>query len=243
MNKKIFRVLSVGALVLAFLGPLAASASAAPPPPGYPTQQIMTTANNPALGSIPIRRGFYDAAVNQGFGFDKAWNYHNIWSGEAMRRVMLSTNYTKQGNGNYALKAYAGKYVCQGNRCQRTDQRELIGVHNGRSYDKYFNQRVGGLMGMQTMYCNQGGVVRCPSWVTYSITNPGVNNPYSAPAAESSNGVESLPPSSPEKSALEREKAQEPEIKQLFSEIAAGITELSFSYTPLPLEIANPNSP
>ncbi len=36
----------------------------------------MTTANNPSLGSIPIRRGFYDSAADQGFGFDKAWNKH-----------------------------------------------------------------------------------------------------------------------------------------------------------------------
>jgi len=28
---------------------------------------------------------------------DKAWNKHNIWSVEAMRKVMLSTNITTQG--------------------------------------------------------------------------------------------------------------------------------------------------
>lgn len=202
----------------------------------------MTTANNPSLGSIPIRRGFYDSAARQGFGFDKAWNKHNIWSGEAMRRVMLSTNYFMQGNGNYALKAYAGKYTCQGNRCRLTDQRQLIGVHNGRSYDRYFNQRVGGLMGMQTLYCNQGGAERCPNWVTYAITNPGTPNPYNSPAMEPSNNTENLP-SPAEESALAREKAQEPESTEVLNAIASGETELNFSYTPLPEEIPNPNRP
>jgi hypothetical protein len=52
----------VAAFAIGSLG-TAAPATAAEPRAGYPTQQIMTTANNPTLGSIPIRRGFWNADV------------------------------------------------------------------------------------------------------------------------------------------------------------------------------------
>ena len=85
------------ALMASFLVAGAGPAVAAQPPTGYPTSQVMATASNPTLGSIQIRRGFYDGAIDQGWGMDKAWNKHNIWSVEAMRKVMLSTNLTTQG--------------------------------------------------------------------------------------------------------------------------------------------------
>lgn len=211
----------------------AVPASAAQPPPGYPTSQVMATAANPTLGSIEIRRGFYDGAIDQGWGMDKAWNKHNIWSVEAMRRVMLSTNITPQGL-QYLLKAYAGKYQCSGSTCTLTDQREVRGIYDTQSFQYYYGWPVGGKMGMLTMYCEQGGAPLCPNWVTYSITNPGVHNPYrsSTPSADSVLTAE--------QSAEQAEIMASDEIVELDEAVASGEVQVAFSYEPLPQLINAP---
>jgi len=43
---------------------VAAPAQAAQPPTGYPTGQITTTATNPKLGFISIRRGFWESDLD-----------------------------------------------------------------------------------------------------------------------------------------------------------------------------------
>ncbi|MFK4298797.1 hypothetical protein ABH924_003970 [Arthrobacter sp. GAS37] len=57
-HTKIWMVRAAMVIVAAFaIGSLgtAAPATAAEPRAGYPTQQIMAAANNPTVGSIPIR--------------------------------------------------------------------------------------------------------------------------------------------------------------------------------------------
>ncbi|MCZ9884950.1 hypothetical protein [Arthrobacter sp. B2a2-09] len=228
----------VAAFAIGSLG-TAAPATAAEPPTGYPTQQIVTTANNPTVGSIPIRRGFWNADYpggDRGWGMDKAWNKHNIWSLEAMRRVMLSTNVTPQG-AQHLLKAYAGKYTCSGSVCKLTDQREIYGIYNSMTYSTYYDWPVGGKLGLQTMYCNQGGAWSCPNWVTYSITNPGVNNPYSLtnPSSKALTRVE--PSLSAEQQRVQATALASEEIVRLTEAIAAGDEQVSFSYNSLPKEI------
>lgn len=193
----------------------------------------MATIYNPTLGYIDIRRGFYDSAVNQGWGMDKAWNKHNIWSLEAMRRVMRSTNVTNQGL-QHLIKAYAGKYQCNGSSCTLTDQREVRGIYDSQSFQYYYGWPVGGVMGTLTMYCEQGGAPLCPTWVTYSITNPGVNNPYrsSTPSADSF--------LSADQSAEQAEIMASDEIVALDQAVAAGEEQVAFSYEPLPQVINAP---
>lgn len=229
-RSKVALTVVIAAAAMGFSG---APAVAAQPPAGYPTSQVMATASNPTLGSIQIRRGFYDSAVNQGWGMDKAWNKHNIWSLEAMRRVMLSTNITNQG-AQHLLKAYAGRYQCSGSICTLTDQREIRGVYDTQSFGNYYGWPVGGKMGLLTMYCYQGGEALCPNWVAYSITNPGVNNPYraSTPSADSY--------LSAEESSEQIEILASDEIVALEQAVVAGEEQVAFSYEPLPELIAAP---
>jgi hypothetical protein len=226
---------AVWALIVALIGSavLSGPAWAAQPPPGYPTSQVMATASNPTLGSIPIRRGFYDADIDQGWGMDKAWHKHNIWSVEAMRRVMLSPNITTQG-ARHVLKAYAGKYRCSGSTCTLTDQREVRGVYDTRTFTTYLGWPVGGKMGQLAMYCYQGGEALCPNWVTYSITNPGVNNPYRS-SNLSADTMLSAKDSSEQAAILASD-----EIVALDDAIEAGAQQVAFSYTPLPKQIPAP---
>lgn len=232
-QKRALAILGTLAIISGYLSTNAAVA--AQPPDGYPSQEIMATASHETFGNIPIRRGFWDSDTDKGWGLDKAWNKHNIWSIEAMRKVLISPNYTKQGNGNYNLKAYAGKYKCSGSSCTLTDQREILGIYNPREYSVYYNWPVNGVMGMQTMYCNQNGVWKCPNWVTFSITHPGENNPYS---------VRSVEPSPSRLTKSERQdqqnKIDEPDSQRLLKDLKDGSVALDFSYTHLEKTIPNP---
>jgi hypothetical protein len=201
---------------------------AAQPPAGYPSTDTIATVSSSTHGSFPIRRGFYDADINRGWGFDKAYHKHNIWSTNAMKKVMASTNSTLQGNGNYNLKAYAGNYDCIDGRCVLREQVELLGIYNPRSYDLYYGWPVGGKMGMQTLFCNQGGEARCANWVTYSINYPGVDNPYSRSSTPMEEGLTA------DEQAEQAEILASPEIEELKAEIASNETKVAFDYEPLP---------
>lgn len=89
-------------------------------------------------------------------------------------------------------------------------------------------------MGQLTMYCYQGGEALCPNWVTYSITNPGVNNPYrsSNPSADTNLSAEQAS----EQAAI----LSSDEIVALDKAIEAGAEQVAFSYEPLPEEIPAP---
>jgi hypothetical protein len=221
-----------------------APASAAPPPSGYPTSEVLATAVNPELGDIELRRGFWDSETNLGFGVDKAWNKHNIWSIEAQRRVLMSKNHVKQGNGRYALTAYAGKYKCDKILCTLTDQRKVVGIYNPYSSPEYHGWPAGGVLGLQTMYCDQGGAIKCPNWVTYSILNPGVTNPFSIVTGDSdlpTDGATSVPSEkglSAQQWSSQSSMLQSSDIESLREDLAAGTAEVGFSDHPLPETIS-----
>ena len=219
----------------------AAPAYAAPPPAGYPTDQIMTTANNPVLGGIPIRRGFYDADAGQGFGMDKAWHYHNLPSLTAQKYVLESTNRTLQGNGSWRLRAWAYKQECTttgGTRtCKVVDQREVWGIYQPQSYDKYFGWPVGGKMGLQTMYCQQGGTIKCPSWVILSFQNAASGGSALSRTDSPTTSVSPAPSVEQGLTPAERKSQEElyesPEVQELLQQIENGEVELSGSYEKL----------
>lgn len=219
-------------------------ANAAPPPSGYPTSEVLATAAHPRLGNIPLRRGFYDADSGLGWGVDKAWNKYNVWSVEAQRRVMMSKNYTRQADGRYALAAYAGKYACDSATCTLTDRRKLIGVYNPHEVSTYDGWPAGGVLGLQNMYCDNGGKEKCPDWVTYSILNHRVDNPYgTASDTARPQGDESMSASVEEGLTPQQESSQSSilngqEIQSLRAEIGAGTTRTQFSDQPLPETIS-----
>jgi hypothetical protein len=73
----------------------------------------MATVDNPRLGKILLRRGFWDADIQRGFGMDKAWHKHALTSRAAQKVLLGSTNNKKQSNGNFDLRTYVGKYDCK----------------------------------------------------------------------------------------------------------------------------------
>jgi hypothetical protein len=216
--------------VLATGVPVAAIAD--PPPPGYPTEQIMASASNPVLGDIFLRRGFWDANAGQGWGFDKAWHYHNIKTLLGQTKVMMSTNRVLQGNGNWQLRAYAQKVQCPNGHCTVVEEIQVLGIHNPGNFSTYFGWPVNGVLGLQTMYCNQGGVVTCPSWVTIALQNipvagsqfDGDVEPRRWPGIEAGLPEELL--------ADQQLMLDTPELVELRGAVEAGETILTGSFVP-----------
>jgi len=225
---------AIAAVFLSAVSILAgAPAFSAPPPAGYPTQQVMATANNPSVANIPIRRGFWDADAAEGFGLDKAWHYHNITTVTGQVKVMMSPNVTLQGNGNYRLTAYANKQECvvrNGVReCTIVEEIPVVGVYNPDVKDTYFGWPVNGVLGMQTMYCDQGGAVKCPSWVWLSLQNIGIASD-SARSADPGFSVESG--LTAEQQIDQLENLETPEMLALEEQVLTGEVVLGGSYEP-----------
>lgn len=233
MNKK--RKLALSGVLLTLVSLFAvAPAAAAPPPPGYPTQEVMATVVNPGFASIPIRRGFWDGDAGQGFGMDKAWHYHNITTLSGMVKVMASPNYVKQSNGSWRMTAYVHEKVCvirNGvKECEITQEIPVIGIYNPRTFDKYFGWPVGGVLGMQTMYCDQGGVIKCPSWVWLALQNLGQAS-KAAPIPDEGFSIESG--LTAEQQADQMEILETPEMRALEEQVMSGEVILGASYEPL----------
>lgn len=230
---------AVALVGVVLIGMAAQPASAAQPPAGYRTDEVMAKAGNPEIGTILIRRGFWDAVPDQGFGMDKVWNKHNIWSVSAMKAVLLSPNVEHRGGDNYTLTAYAGKYKCNKNHtsCTITHQLQIDAAVSLKKYDKYYNWPVKGQLGLKTMFCQQEGIAKCPTWVTYSILYPHSPNPYRNVTSMGADASSTLDPGL---RAQQARVLQSPEIKSLKAELAAGTTALVFSYEPLPRVIPAP---
>jgi len=227
MHRPFFRLLIALMAAALLLAPVR-TAAAHPPPPGYPTGKVKTTAFNATLGPIPVRQGYFDADANQGFGFDKAYHKHNLYTLSAQKRIMLSPTISKQSNGNYRLTLYAGRYRCSGSTCTLVDKRTVLGIHDGRSYKVYRGWPVGGIMGMKTAYCkNPDRSWKCPNWVTPAIDHPG----FRASKAEQSPSAEVADGPAPTFSAADR---------RLFADVASGRARLASSPTRLPTSIPAP---
>lgn len=132
----------LGAVLVAFS--LVASfapqqSQAALPPAGYPSSTMISVTMNPRPGvGAPLRRGFYDADQDAGFGWDKLWNKHNIWDSNAVkvlgappsvwqgRRVWLSRGGSSQTRVAH-MAAHGGEpsFTSSGKRFARTVGRGL----------------------------------------------------------------------------------------------------------------------
>ena len=202
----------------------------------------MQTTHNAKLGiGIPLRRGFFDTDVNKGFGWDKVWNYHNITTLTAVANMSKSTNTTIQGT-SVILKTWAGKMECSAFSCRVTEQIELrlVAVTSNPGTYSYTAANPKRLVtvstgatnqswGVQTAYCVLASGVRCPNWVTFSLSNPGIPNPKRAASSTTDRTPASAAPA--QLQAAPQELIQAPADDVQVDEYAV------FSYEPLPDEV------
>jgi len=181
---------------------VASPVSAKPPPKGYPTNEIKAYGYGGGF-KFPIRRGFYDSDRDEGFGWDKVYWKHNITSIGAIQFAMGGPG-AWQGN-DWATSAYANKVVCNssGGNCKVAESIKVLTVSSRTTYSVYYNQPVGGVLGLKTAYCI--GYVKCPSWVTIGLSNGGTARaaaPLSTSTADSTTSPESQPVTTSDQSYL-----------------------------------------
>lgn len=153
------------------------SAQAAQPPPGYPTADILAYGNDRNGISVPLRRGFYDPDVDQGFGWDKAWSKHGITTYTPITgSIDVATPfYTNAGNQNSSgeYRAIARLLECS-TTCVEVDNVTVIVAAKLAAWNTYFGWPAGGptlIMGVNTAYC-EGYNPTCPGWVSSATPVP-----------------------------------------------------------------------
>lgn len=135
---------------------------AAPPPPGYPKYQVMSTWTGHDNADFAIRRGYWDADSDQGFGFDKIYWKHNLTIPAVRATTKYPANVSKVGGTTYNYDTPVNHVRCSGwwvfRKCKVV---ETLTVRAGHDFRKL---RDGKPFGIVTAFCvNIPG--RCPDWV------------------------------------------------------------------------------
>ncbi len=137
-------------------------------------------AHNPILGRIPIRTGFWDQDANNGkgagFGFDKAYHFHNIPTLKGLKWALESPTGAEkpQGNRNSQLVSYVAEKVCSSpgqNRVVRPTP-EINAIYAPSAGTRFAGWPARNLVGLFGAHCmNPDGAKRSPNWVTIARTS------------------------------------------------------------------------
>lgn len=164
IRRSLVAILALGALIV--------TPAPSPAAGDYNIKEPLATIKNPnAPDELPIRRGYYDAEKDRGFGFDKAYHKHGLTSLEAIKKVSVSPQSEWQGD-TLVAKAYVGKYTCNVLTCNLEEQREVKAIFTKAT--RHHDLKLDSPIGMITIYCeNPDKAPRCPEWVQDSILRPG----------------------------------------------------------------------
>jgi hypothetical protein len=144
----------------------------APPPPGYPVNEIVMSTVDAASRSIIMRRGYWDANTDRGFGYDKIYHKHNIKNKNAVKFVVENPN-GGEPEPNPSVRRYyawAHRIRCRFLICQVVDRRQVKVITDFR-----YDQSAKGQKGVINGYCIQTEP-RCPDWVDKSLNVQGAND-------------------------------------------------------------------
>jgi hypothetical protein len=153
-----------------------------PPPqnPPYPVNDVIAVATDLDGNRVVLRRGYYDAAADKGFGWDKAYWKHGIVNVNVFKDLISHSRPISNENGTLVYEVPINRTHCTKNPlgfvdCQDTGEsvtmRIVANVNEPRP-----DVPDGGQKGVITMYPLPGGsgVVEVkPGW---TLTPPWVNN-------------------------------------------------------------------
>jgi hypothetical protein len=151
-----------------------------PPPPPYPTNEVIAEATDLDGNHVILRRGYYDAATQQGFGWDKAYWRHGVVNPNVFKDLISHSRPVHQANGTLIYDVPINRVHCTRGplgtaNCQDTGEsltmRIVVDPREGRP-----DVPDGGQKGVITMYPIEGGsgvIELGPNW---TWTPPWVNN-------------------------------------------------------------------
>ncbi len=152
----------------------------APPPSSYPVNDVVAEATDLAGNHVVLRRGYYDATKQQGFGWDKAYWRHHVSNPNVFTDLISHSRPVSNDNGTVVYDVPINRVHCSRGflgilDCQDTGEsvtmRIVANINEGR-----LDIPDGGQKGVISMYPLAGGsgVVEVqPGW---TLTPPWVNN-------------------------------------------------------------------
>lgn len=152
-----------------------------PPPPGpYPINEVVAEATDLDGNHVVLRRGYYDASIDKGFGWDKAYWKHGIINPNVFKDLISHSRPVHQPDGTLRYDIPINRAHCSSGplgiaSCQDTGEsltmRIIVDPSIGRA-----DVPGGGQKGVITMFPLPGGsgVVEInPEW---TLTPPWVNH-------------------------------------------------------------------
>lgn len=153
---------------------------APPQPPPYPINDVIAEATDLDGNHVVLRRGYYDATTQRGFGWDKAYWRHHVVNPNVFTDLISHSRPVSNDNGTLVYEVPINRVHCSQGflglpDCQDTGEsvtmRIVTNVNEGRP-----DIPDGGQKGVISMYPLAGGsgvVELQPGW---TLTPPWVNN-------------------------------------------------------------------
>ncbi len=135
---------------------------------GYPMYQVLWQWKDSLGTPFVLRRGYYNAATDRGFGFDKVYWKHNLTE----RAVMATTKWprirTHIGGTTWNYDTDVLRVRCSGwgpwRTCKVVEKKVVRAGHDFRKNHAGADAKAFGIV---TAFCL--GTVRCPDWVKNSV--------------------------------------------------------------------------
>lgn len=153
--------------------------TAPPPDPTYPVNDVIAEATDLDGNHVVLRRGYYNAANDKGFGWDKIYWKHGLINPNVFKDLISHSRPKKNQGGSLVYEVLINKAHCTSGflglpSCNDTG--ESLTMRIVANTNPSFDVPGGGQKGVITMFPLPGGsgVVEVkPDW---TLTPPWVNN-------------------------------------------------------------------
>ena len=153
--------------------------TAPPPDPAYPVNDVIAEATDLDGNHVVLRRGYYNAATKEGFGWDKVYWKHGLINPNVFKDLISHSHPKENQGGTFIYEVPIDKAHCTSGflglpSC--TDTGESLTMRIVANTNPSYNVAGGGQKGVITMYPLPGGsgVVEVqPNW---TLTPPWVNS-------------------------------------------------------------------
>jgi len=152
---------------------------APPPDPSYPVNDVIAEATDLDGNRVVLRRGYYNAATKEGFGWDKIYWKHGLINSNVFKDLISHTRPIENQGGTLVYEVPINKAHCTSGflgipSC--TDTGESLTMRIVANTNPSYDVPGGGQKGVITMYPLPGGSGVVEVQKNWTLTPPWVNN-------------------------------------------------------------------
>lgn len=152
---------------------------APPPVPAYPVNDVIAEATDLDGNHVVLRRGYYNAATKEGFGWDKIYWKHGLINPNVFRDLISHSRPKESQGGTLVYDVPINKAHCTSGflglpSC--TDTGESLTMRIVANTNPSYDVPDGGQKGVITMYPLPGGSGVVEVEKNWTLTPPWVNN-------------------------------------------------------------------